>query len=237
MYIYKPIGKTCSQMLEQIDEPKKAFSGRLDPMAHGQMIVLINEQVKNEAYYHKLSKIYKFSFVIGFSTGTDDILGFIDSDKNSLNDINKIVECINNFPNSYEQDYHKYSSFMPKKKFTDNKRKPLWWWSNENIIVDEKCSKNVKLYSKEVNNIECVSKYELQNEIINKLKLMTAPGFKTEEIIKQFENYDFKEEYTKITCTFKVSSGFYVRQFVRDLNKLLNVDLIVTDINRLVYCD
>ncbi len=40
-------------------------------------------------------------------------------------------------------------------------------------------------------------------------------------------------DYTELTCTVTVSSGFYIRQFVQDLSDKFNVKLIVSDINRL----
>jgi tRNA U55 pseudouridine synthase TruB len=242
-YIYKPIGKTCGQMLEPYEHyKKKAYSGRLDPMAHGQMIILTDHEVKNEAIYHTLNKTYKFSFIIGIHTDTDDILGIIPNDLNDISNkqnhtsLISIIDAIQDFPDSYDQNYHKFSSFVPKQKYKeDNKRKPLWWWSERNIEILEKCSKKVSIHNKQITNIQTVSGEDLKKEFLKRLGLITVDTFRTIDIIKQFKDYNFNGSYKEITCQFSVSSGFYVRQFVKDLSDQLNTKLLVTDIERLKY--
>jgi tRNA U55 pseudouridine synthase TruB len=44
---------------------------------------------------------------------------------------------------------------------------------------------------------------------------------------------NFGYKYNEITCIFSVSSGFYIRQFVKDMSDKLNVKMIVTDIERI----
>ena len=51
--IYKPIGVTPVQLVEKykkensIDE-KVSFAGRLDPMAHGEMVLLVGDECKKQ---------------------------------------------------------------------------------------------------------------------------------------------------------------------------------------------
>ncbi len=52
-----------------------AYAGRLDPMASGQLLVLIGDECKKQTAYHGLDKEYQFSVLLGVSSDTGDILG------------------------------------------------------------------------------------------------------------------------------------------------------------------
>lgn len=52
-----------------------SYAGRLDPMASGKLLVLIDEECKNQTTYHGLDKEYEFSVLFGISSDTQDILG------------------------------------------------------------------------------------------------------------------------------------------------------------------
>ena len=90
---YKPIGITCGQLVEQLKKElsisKIMFAGRLDPLAHGDMIFLLNDEIHKYKSYFNMDKLYSVKILCGISTFTDDILGFIehstDKDINLLN--------------------------------------------------------------------------------------------------------------------------------------------------------
>jgi tRNA U55 pseudouridine synthase TruB len=52
-----------------------AYAGRLDPMAHGVLILLVGNENKMRDKYEKLDKEYKFQCILGVGTDTYDILG------------------------------------------------------------------------------------------------------------------------------------------------------------------
>lgn len=61
--IYKPVGKTPLQMVEElrkrfpdIANEKLGFAGRLDPMAEGLLLVLIGEENKKEIFMKDCQK-------------------------------------------------------------------------------------------------------------------------------------------------------------------------------------
>ena len=85
---------------------------------------------------------------------------------------------------------------------------------------------SVKQYSFVKNNI-----YNLGSLMIS---INDKHNFRQEEIVNQWEkfccNFNQNVFYCKINIT--VSSGFYVRQFVRDLSEILNFPLVVKDIYR-----
>jgi tRNA pseudouridine(55) synthase len=240
--VYKQIGITCGEVVEKYRQEHKcdriAFSGRLDPMAQGHLLIVYNDEVSNIEKYHKLDKIYQFKFVIGLATDSTDVLGlFINESYNDFIDVEKLKEKILSYRKTIiQQKYHKFSSFIPSKNKFDGKRKPLWWWStvkpSENIDIP---SKPINIYDIEINNIENKKYDELLKELIHNINIINKDNnFRQKEIIEQWENFkNIYKENLQFTCTIKVSSGFYVRQFVQDLSDYFNVKMMVTDINRI----
>ena len=64
--VYKPVGITPYELIQKLkikypNYKKVAFTGRLDPMAHGEMLLLINEECKKLPQYlsfHKTKVFY-----------------------------------------------------------------------------------------------------------------------------------------------------------------------------------
>lgn len=82
--IDKPEGLTPLQALESYRRTRgiaasipMTYAGRLDPMASGQLIVLIGEECKQKDAYTGLDKVYEFEILFGAATDTGDILGLV----------------------------------------------------------------------------------------------------------------------------------------------------------------
>ena len=82
--VYKPVGMTPYELSLKIKKrdpsiKKIAYVYRLDPMAHGEILILINEFCRLTNYYVHLKsyKIYEYSVLFGLNTDTLDILGNI----------------------------------------------------------------------------------------------------------------------------------------------------------------
>jgi len=233
---YKPIGMTCGDLIKKYKNEKKAYVGILDPMAHGLLTILTDNDILKMEEYMKKDKVYKFKFIIGTNTDTDDILGIhvLDSKKLSI-DLKLLIDCFNNFPSHYKQKYHSFSSYKPKKKF-EGKRKPMWWWLTNGYDVneiDEIPKRNVKIYAKRIEKIETISGEKMQEEFIKRVNLIKEDKFRKGETIKQWKEYEFNKLYDVFNCAIHVSSGFYIRQFVKDISDLLGVKLLVIDIERI----
>lgn len=251
---YKPIGITCGDFIKKYKDKNIAYVGRLDPMAHGLITILTGKDVKDMEQYQKKAKIYKFKFIMGMNTDTDDILGIHTiNNKEDQTNLETIIEFINNFPNEYNQKYHSFSSFKPAKRNDAGKRKPLWWWTTKrggflpptlslgsksdrtvnNYLIEEIPEKKVKIYEKKISKIELRDGENIRAEFLAKISKIEDNKFRKEETILQWKETDFGYKYNEITCIFSVSSGFYIRQFVKDMSDKLNVKMIVTDIERI----
>lgn len=241
--VYKPVGITCGEVVDKFRKEyncsRIAFAGRLDPMAQGHLLVVYDDEVDNIQKYHLLDKTYQFKFTVGyFATDSSDVLGLFNNDSyNDSIDINILKERILSFDEkTIQQKYHKFSSFVPAKLKIDNKRKPLWWWSiykpSEIINIP---SKSVNIYSIKIDKVEKIDFNNLRKEIIKKISAINENNeFRQKDILEQWNNYKNDiNELIEFTCTIKVSSGFYVRQFVQDLSDHFNVKMMVTEIDRI----
>src|SRR5690242_7060202 len=95
----KPIGFTPLQAIKQIklQQPELAhipitYAGRLDPLAHGVLLLLIGKESKKKSEYLSLPKSYKFEVVFGITTDTYDLLGYIEEGESvKTKNVNLIV--------------------------------------------------------------------------------------------------------------------------------------------------
>jgi len=258
-YFYKPLSLTSNEFIFNLKKENKitnkaCYCGRLDPMARGKMLILENEECKKMLEYLNNSKYYEFIIVFGISTDTDDIMGLFENasfftdfsllkQKKIYKD--KIKKAIQKIQCKKFQKYHKYSSFVLRK---EGKRKPLWEWEKSGQLRENEIpSKKVKIYE-----LKELDKYELN--LINLIKIWIQlisnvnkrHNFRQEEIIQQYKTLIQQEkkakkenkinkENIKVLCVkykIKVSSGFYVRQFICDLKREIGFPLLVYDINR-----
>ena len=229
--IEKPSGCTVNEFIERYKKEhqinKLCFCGRLDPMARGKLMILIDDECKQINKYLNYDKTYEFQICFGFQTDTDDFLGFIEKTSESLcpldlNNIIKYIKSLNGY--KFEQQFHKYSS----KKING---KTLREQELKNLPKH-----NVKILSTDILGIsgydfdDFINLFIIPNiESIDKTK-----NFRQSDTINQWKNINRKFLLT-LKVRLKVTSGFYVRQFVRDLSNKFNFPMVVFDINRTAY--
>ena len=233
---YKEVGQTCGQLAEVIKKETGAqeicYAGRLDPMAHGMMTFLLGNEVKKMEEYNGRDKTYEVTIVAGVQTDTDDVLGVLEHIPSVVH--NNLVEIIKSMPREYEQKYHCFSSFKPAQKYTDGKRYPLWWWTKNGVQMEQPTK---KVYIRDdifVMSVWAVDGRTFKDDTIAKVSELSdevAGEFRKTEILKQWNQFQPDWEYTCVRLRLRVSSGFYVRQFVRDVS-LLAGPLLAYDIHR-----
>ena len=241
--LYKQIGETPTQMINNYiieynskneNKIKKGtVVGKLDPMACGQSICLFDEHCKKMNEYLNLKKVYEFKIIFGFDTDTNDILGLINSYE-ELNNLNEdmLNKNLKSFIGNYNQLYHNYSSICVKHELT-GKRNPLWFWTKNNKLKEITIPyKNVNVDNLELLNLENIEFDNIKRKI-NKYIEKLEGDFRQKEILKKWNNINNINNvfvgYFKITC----SSGFYVRQLVKELTKKINILGIAYEIERI----
>lgn len=229
--IEKPSGCTINEFINKYKKEnnisKLCFCGRLDPMARGKVLILINEECKLVKYHLTHDKIYQFYICFGIQTDTDDFLGILQNYNNNIypKNLNTIIKYINKLKNiSFHQKFHKYSS----KKINGKTLR------EQNI--DNNPTHNVKIYNSEIQDSKLFEFDKFLNIFIipNIKSIDKTKNFRQSNIINQW--LQFKREYLyAIKIELSVSTGFYVRQFVRDLSEKFNFPMVTFDINRIKY--
>lgn len=256
--IYKPIGHTPLQLVNKLKgseteyrELKIGYAGRLDPLAHGVMLLMIGNETKNREKYLNLDKEYEFEVLFGVSTDTYDALGIIQQSHNradwdkekidshirgndksdSLNSNLKIR--INQFINSklgiQIQSYPPFSSI-------EVAGKPLYQWARDGKLSEIKIpEKEIEIYSFELLDTSQITSEEIESRIVKNITLVKG-DFRQNEILKKWNDF-FKKNKSKTPTVVKFriscSSGTYVRSIANDLGTLLGCGAIALDILRI----
>jgi tRNA pseudouridine(55) synthase len=230
--VTKPTGQTMGELVKEYksihpDVKKACFCGRLDPMARGQVLLLLNNNCKKMPDYLGKDKVYQFEIVLGFQTDTDDFMGlcnYVNNIDNFTNIKKQIIEYIDKYKGKeFEQKFHNYST----KRITNQNfiLKPTDFY-----MVEE--YHKVKIYDvKHIeDNIYNYNEWRLNN--INIVKNVKGE-FRQQQICDNWSSIDYYENINSIKFEINVSSGFYVRQFVRDISTNIQFPLLTFDINRI----
>ena len=241
IFLNKPKGFTPLELVKKYKkdnniEGKVCFAGRLDPMAHGKMILLVKEECKLMNSYCNLNKTYEFVVLFGFKTDTYDLLGKI-LETNFQKNIPKQLD-LDLFRGKISQEYPAYSSIIIRHK---GERKGLWEWTNLGKLNEIKIpKKNVEIFSfEEINcDLNLANSQELLEYIIENINLLSNSNlkkFRVPEISKlwkeKLELSNFKPIIRKFRA--RVSSGTYIRSLTNRMGDILGSGAITLDIERI----
>lgn len=202
-----------------------SYAGRLDPMAEGELLVLINDENKERGKYIGWDKKYELDILFGVSTDTGDILGKIINIERE----NNKIQSIN--PQSYIGEitlpYPAYSS-----KTVNGK--PLFQWAREGIINEiEIPTKTSTIYG-----ITSIGAYSISaKEILEKIKGRIAKisgDFRQDEILKIWETELGRKELEFEICQIEVtcSSGTYMRSLAEMIGEKHHMPALAWKIKR-----
>lgn len=228
LYESKSSGETMNQFVKRVKEKhnikKLGYTARLDPMAKGVVPFVLENNCLNIKEHLGSNKIYQVKVILGIQTDSDDPLGIITNQTKITNEntkeiMNSIIEYINAINNtSFNQKYHHFSTKM----LNHRKHKSI------NVIDNH----NVSLFDYQILK-EGSFNYELwKQKIIRQIETIDkTKNFRQDETIKQWNNLDIKELfYIKFRIT--VSSGFFIRQLIRDISDFIKIPLMAYNINR-----
>ena len=241
VFLNKPKGFTPLELVkiykkEKNIKGKVCYAGRLDPMAHGKMILLVKEECKLMNSYCNLNKTYEFIILFGVKTDTYDLLGKI-LESNFENHISKELD-LDLFRGKISQEYPAYSSIIIRH---NEERRPLWEWTNLGKLSEITIpKKEVEIFSLEeikcnlnLGNTRELLKYILEN--INLLSKSNLEKFRVPEIIKLWKEKLQKIEFNPVVKKFRarVSSGTYIRSLTNRMGEILGSGAITLDIERI----
>ena len=235
LILNKKEGKTPLETLEDFRLKHKkyknssmTYAGRLDPMAEGVLIILVDEEIENKEKYLNLNKEYKFEILFGFSTDSYDILGKVLQNKNFLKnkkDLEKIIQ--NNlkfFMGNFVQEYPIYSS-----KTVNGRQLFTYARMNEEVEVPKR---EVSVKSLKLLKIKKISGRKLLVNIQKRIKKVSG-DFRQEEILKIWQKeINPKEQYFIASFKTECSSGTYVRSIANSLGNKAQIPALAYKIKR-----
>lgn len=239
--VYKPKGLTPLQIItllrKKFPEYKNetiAFAGRLDPLAHGVLLLMIGEETtKQREKYLNLPKGYEFEAVFGIGTDTYDTLGIVNNVtmKQFNNDLkDEIEKFIKNKHGKQIQTYPPYSSKTVYGK-------PLYQWARENKLHEIKIPKReIEIYNFELIKMQTISAEKFENEIMKQINSVSG-DFRQEQIRNAWGDFFAKNQLLTSnyqTARFKLScsSGTYVRSLIHELGNQTDMEAIALEILR-----
>ena len=230
---------------------KVTYSGRLDPLASGEVLVLTGDDIYKKDDFNKHDKVYKFAILFGVATDTGDVLGILqksdivkkvfNSNLNKL-DNKTILNTVHKFRKTYKQKYPAYSSY-------NIKGTPMWQLAKEGNL-HKKISNNffarlfskkirpptnkVTIYNLDVLNIYTKAGEEIMSEV--RAKIDSVDGdFRQAVTVNGWGDFFQKNKEKKFIMAdirATVSSGTYIRTLCGDIGKKLNIPALAYRIER-----
>tara|TARA_A100001015_G_scaffold320185_1_gene445684 strand:+ start:1279 stop:1995 length:717 start_codon:yes stop_codon:yes gene_type:complete len=229
--VYKPVGLTPYELVKNVRKrypkyKKIAFAGRLDPMAHGYMLLLIDEHCKLMDNYLNLEKSYEYQIIFGITTNTYDIMGNILCETEKIYNLEYILEKKNYLVGEYFQKYPQYSS---KTVLYNNKMIPMWKIKDLNQIKIPKKRIKVK-YIKYIDHYY-LNKRKLVSLVSSRLNQVKSSNFNIKSFKSQWENIK-ENDYLIVKFKSHVTSGTYIREISNQLGILTNYGGTILEIYR-----
>lgn len=248
IYLYKPQGMTPLESLERLRESipdmkdkTLGYAGRLDPMAEGVLVVLIDEANKQRSSYERLPKKYEFELLLGISTDTYDGLGIV----TSISDLNKCLgngssswrmevdNVIKNYVGTWDQPYPPYSSARVNGK-------PLFYWARKGLLdTIVRPSKQVTIDSIEIISKKIVILGDIIPSILKRIDKVSG-DFRQEEISKTWsellrthQNHLLGLVKIHVSC----SSGLYIRSLCSEIGQSMSIGGCAYSIKRTAVAD
>ncbi|HSA83928.1 MAG TPA: hypothetical protein VLF20_03510 [Patescibacteria group bacterium] len=239
---YKPKGLTPLQTITLLRKtmPEYAnetigFAGRLDPLAHGVLLLMIGEETtKEKDKFLDLPKEYEFETVFGITTDTYDTLGMLSSQvKNHNVTKQKIEDLLTQFIKTklgkHMQTYPPYSS-KPVNGI------PLFQWARAGKLAEiELPKREIEIFDFTLIEIKQLSTEKLKKEIFTQIDSVSG-NFRQNEIKQAWTNFfdNTHQQNEFISAHFRIfcSSGTYVRSLANELGKFLGTGAITLDILR-----
>jgi len=233
--IYKPLGMTTVQALEEFKNKNPeyqnislAYTGRLDPMAEGVLVVLAGKERYNAKKYQKLNKEYLAKILFGFSTDSYDLLGIIKKEsvpEVKKNDIEKILK---KYEGRINLPLPSYSSYRIRGK-------PMFYLARKGELHKKDIpEKEMVVYETKLENFYEILSSGLHKYIRDTIRKVKG-DFRQEEILANWERIFKKSEqktFPLAEITFKVSGGTYIRSIADDIGKNLGIDALLYHLKR-----
>lgn len=241
--IWKEVGETPLQAIRRFrvrylipDNVPISYSGRLDPMAEGKILVLIGDECKKEEEYRSLDKEYIVEVLLGISTDTGDILGMPNlSPSNDPFSVESIRPVLRKQLGVHSWPYPHYSSKAVRGK-------ALHQWAREGKIHEiELPLTTSRIHTIRLNTMVTVSSSELRDTVLKKLSRLThfnggkpCDDFRQSAIEKNWRHLlnPSDTRFQILTITSVAGTGTYMRTLAEHIGASLGTKACAISITR-----
>jgi tRNA pseudouridine55 synthase len=230
--VYKPVGKTPLEMIQAVREKwppyrdvKISYAGRLDPLAHGVLLLLVEPETKKSREYYQLAKTYEFEAVFGLASDSHDVLGLASVARTGV-EPEAVEALVPDLIGKQIQPFPAYSSAV-----VDGK--PLFAWAREGRLAEILIpKKEIEIYDLLLKETRTIASAQLQEQVEARIGLIKG-DFRQQEILANWQLILEKDrQFPVVRMSVSCSSGTYVRGLVDRMGKLLHSGALALDILR-----
>ncbi len=236
--IYKPLGATPLETIKLLKKQNNkyknlpiTYAGRLDPLAHGVLLLVVDEAIADKNTYIGLSKVYEFEVLLGVSTDTYDMLGLV-----KLKQIHLDIKYVNIIVNSFVMEaLNKTKQQYPPFSSKTVNGKPLFQWAKEGRLSEIQIpERSIAITDFQIVKNTTITKEDLEKRVLKQISLVNG-DFRQEDIRKSWTKFlrqTDKESFQVIKFRIACSSGTYIRGLAHELGEQLGTGAIALDILR-----
>ena len=246
LILNKKVGETPLEVLEnwrkgtpEASGVPLAYAGRLDPMAEGQLLVLIGEECKVQTNYHNLDKEYQITIGFGLHSDSGDVLGIIEETKRGAvakNDLDNLLAKL------LGEIHFPYPIFSAKTVAG----KPLHTWAMEGRLNEITIpTRTSQLYRITLDDFKTITRDELVESACAKIALLPTVTDPRKALGNDFRRPDVLASWDKLknnglsddvfftaNLTVTCSSGTYMRTLSEIIAEKLNTSGLALKIAR-----
>ncbi len=236
--IIKKLGETPLEAIERFRATRSdlknipmTYAGRLDPLAEGELLVLIGDECKHKEKYLALDKEYEVEIVFGISTDTYDALGLVTDVRCHTSGLLNID--FSKYIGRFSQEYPAYSSKTVRGVH-------LHELARKNKLPEEMPIKEVEIYSIIIDQglPSFIYSQELKTRILNNISLVKG-DFRQNEIKKKWEELFLRHNlletnkmWPRMIIRVMCSSGTYMRSLIHSLGQDTKIGAFALGIKR-----
>lgn len=217
-----------------------SYAGRLDPMASGKLLVLVGEECKKQTNYHNLDKEYEFSVLFGMESDTQDVLGRISANPDSIEiSEDTLASIATSLVGPLTFPYPLFSAKTVKGK-------PLHMWTLEGRLNEISIPvRTSEIFELELTEVETKPRQEIAASALQKINTIpkvTDPkkalgnDFRRDDVRADWQdiatNFSLPAEYTIAHFRCVASSGAYMRTLATVIAKELGTTGLAWSIHR-----
>ncbi len=234
--VYKPRGWTPLQTITQLrtSDPSYAdmrmgYAGRLDPLAEGVLLILIDESNDDRQQYERLDKTYSFRLCIGLASDSHDLMGRLTQKPVSVCPLNdQLDDVLNRLHGRIDQPYPAFSAARVRGK-------PLYWWARQNRLSEIQIpSKEVSIRSIRRVNTRTLALAQIA-QTADTLIAAVEGDFRQDEIRADWQRLQSQYPYLpicEIEFQLDCSTGTYVRGLAESIGGALGTGAVCSQIIR-----